>query len=121
MGNYIFSINKHKWDQKRRLLEIQLKVRSFSNHSALSATLSELTVLDQSSVEFMVKKPPKLRDLLTLVLSPERVENGTIKLLTSGSSHQLTMLQVMLWHSLEFQMPRTEEILLPTSRKPSED
>merc|ERR1712127_153654 len=119
--NYIFSINKHKWDQKRRLLEIQLKVKSFSNHSALSATLLDLTVPDQSSVEFTAKRPPKLMDSPTLVLFQERVENGTIRPSTNGSSHQLTTLQETLWPSLEFQTPRTEEISLPTLRKPSED
>merc|ERR1711988_925972 len=108
--NFVKHKHKLKWDQRRRLLEIQLKVRSFSNHSALFATLSELTVLDQSSVESMVKRLPKLRDSPTQVLFQEREENGTIRPLINGSSHQLTMLQETLWHSLEFQTPRTEVI-----------
>merc|ERR1711998_608176 len=116
MGN-----DKLKWDQRRRLLEIQLKVRSFSNLSALFATLSALTELDQSSVEFTERRPLKLKVLPTLVLSQARVENGTIRLSTNGLSHQPTTLQETLWLSPEFQTLRTEEILLLILRRPSEE
>jgi len=53
------------------------------------------------------------------VLSTERA-SGPIRLLTNTWNHQPITLQEMLWLSLEFQTPRTEETSSLTSRNKSE-